>query len=206
MVMGSTFSSAPYATATSIDGGLSWTVHTGINFLFRRLAYHFYQNIFVAVSNSLNPAEPRCAISPDGVNWTNVSLGDPTTILTDICYSLELNLLVACCSTHTTSNRIFTSPDGTVWTERTTPNSNAYNAVRWFKELGMFVAVATTGTDKMVISYDGITWTQKPLNTAGKPYTDVMYAPRYGVLVYAHSGNFTVQRSRYVGLPQVNAQ
>jgi len=46
------------------------------------------------------------------------------------------------------------------WTARTVPDG-AWRDVTWSAELGLFVAVATTGTDRVMTSPDGVAWTAR---------------------------------------------
>jgi len=59
----------------------------------------------------------------------------------------------------TLTSFIFTSPDGITWTSRTP------SEVMWFQDIsyanGLYVAVATDGTNRIMTSPDGITWTSR---------------------------------------------
>ncbi len=50
-----------------------------------------------------------------------------------------------------------TSPDGVTWTSRTSAVDNIWNSITYGN--GLFVAVSTNGTDRVMTSSDGITWT-----------------------------------------------
>ena len=43
-----------------------------------------------------------------------------------------------------------TSPDGITWTGRTVSSSNKWNDICYSTQLTLFVAVATTGTNKIM--------------------------------------------------------
>ncbi len=57
-----------------------------------------------------------------------------------------------------------TSPDGTTWTARTAAEANQWQSVTYGN--GLFAAVASTGTNRMMSSPDGITWTVRSATEA----------------------------------------
>jgi len=55
-----------------------------------------------------------------------------------------------------------TSPDGINWTSRTSAADNDWRAIAWSPELGLFAAVAGSGTgNRVMTSPDGINWTSR---------------------------------------------
>jgi len=72
----------------------------------------------------------------------------------------------------TLTSFIFTSPDGITWTSRTPSEA------MWFQDIsygnGLYVAVATEGTNRIMTSPDGITWTSRP-TTINPNFTGVAY-------------------------------
>jgi len=57
------------------------------------------------------------------------------------------------------TNRLFTSVDGTTWTQRSPAEANAWRDVCYGN--GLFVAVASDGTNRVMTSSDGTTWAAK---------------------------------------------
>ncbi|MFD1703447.1 peptidase G2 autoproteolytic cleavage domain-containing protein [Methylopila henanensis] len=56
-----------------------------------------------------------------------------------------------------------TSPDGVVWTARASAADNAWLGVEWSDDIGLFAALANTGTgNRVMTSPDGIVWTARP--------------------------------------------
>lgn len=98
-------------------------------------------------------------VSRDGNNWQPVK-PPVTTTLRDVCWFDAAGLFIACGD----SNVILTSPDGFVWTLRTSGVS-----------LGTSVKIAAGsakafivgyGSGKVLSSSDGITWAEQTLGTA----------------------------------------
>jgi hypothetical protein len=55
-----------------------------------------------------------------------------------------------------------TSPDGIVWALRSSATANDWRAVAWAPEIGLFAAVASSGTgNRAMTSADGMTWTSR---------------------------------------------
>lgn len=100
----------------------------------------------------------------DGVTWTPaepdaLSVSGHGISFSALAHSTELNLFVGIApSAPNVNNQIATSPDGATWTLRTSPQLNSWNSVAWSPELGLFVAVASTGTNRVMTSPDGINW------------------------------------------------
>ncbi len=80
-----------------------------------------------------------------------------------------------------------TSPDGTVWTLRTSAADNSWMTVAWSPELGLFCVVANTGTgNRVMTSPDGVTWATRT-SAADNNWTDVCWSPELGL--FAAIGN-----------------
>ena len=118
--------------------------------------------LFVAVSFA-NTASANIMTSPDGVNWTARNITN--TPLNGAAYG-EVDgsgVYVAVGA----GGKIFSSSDGITWTSRTSPVANNFNGVTFGN--GLFVAVASSGTNNRVVtSPDGITWTFRstPVNNS----------------------------------------
>ena len=84
-------------------------------------------------------------------------------------------------------NRVMTSPDGAAWTVRTSAADNGWMNVAWSPELGLFCAVANTGSSNRVMtSPDGLTWTSGS-SAADNNWTSLCWAPDLGL--FAAIGN-----------------
>ena len=74
-----------------------------------------------------------------------------------------------------------TSPDGVTWTIRTSAADNDWRAVCWAPEIGLFCAVAATGTgNRVMTSPDGVTWTIRT-SAADNVWSSVFWAPELGL-------------------------
>jgi len=67
------------------------------------------------------------------------------------------------------------------WTSRTPAADNSWQSVCWSPELSLFVAVAKTGTDRVMTSSDGITWTSRSVPD-GEWYS-VCWSPELSLFV-----------------------
>lgn len=140
--------------------GITWSTTTpGVppSLQWRSVCWAKELGLFVAVADS--GTGQRVMTSPNGIDWTLQNTPADNGWYC-ICWSPEKHLLVAMATTGT-GNRCMTSPDGITWTLRAPPDS-VYNEVCWSPTAGgtgRFVAVASTGTQRIVWSVDGITWT-----------------------------------------------
>ena len=123
------------------------------------------------------------------LNWTSVDFSSTTWQST--AWSPELNLAAAVSN----SNEIKTSPDGVVWTSRSSPGSGfQFQDVCWSPDLSLFVAIAfNLNSGKSIIkSSDGITWSY--IATSSLQYLrSVCWSPELSLFVavaqIATSGN-----------------
>ena len=57
------------------------------------------------------------------------------------------------------ANRVMTSTNGgATWSTQSASEANAWQSVCWAASLGLFVAVASSGTHRVMTSADGVTW------------------------------------------------
>jgi hypothetical protein len=81
---------------------------------------------------------------------------------------------------NTFSNTTLGTRAVSTWTTRVTP-SNSWFGVCWSPELGLFCAVATSGTgNRVMTSSDGITWTTRASAT-DNVWNDVCWSPELGL-------------------------
>jgi hypothetical protein len=84
------------------------------------------------------------------------------------------------------------------WTSRNTSGNNRqWLSITWAPELGLFAAVARSGTDRVMTSPDGITWTVR--DTSGNnnsDWTSITWAPELGLFAaVAETGTDRVMTS-----------
>ena len=74
-----------------------------------------------------------------------------------------------------------TSPDGIVWTAQASAADNDWVAIAWSSELGLFAAVATTGTgNQVMISPDGVTWTSQA-SAENNRWRGIAWSPEFSL-------------------------
>ena len=100
-------------------------------------------------------------------------------------YSSFLGLFVAVGKAGT--NRVATSVDGIIWTNRTAAENNSWNDIYWSENLSLFAAVSEDGTNRVMTSPDGITWTSRSAAEANE-WQAVTYAPGLGLFVAVSLG------------------
>lgn len=158
--------------------GVTWTRYTP-SFQIQLKAITYGNGLFVAVANS--GAVNRLATSPDGINWTQRT---PAANNDWQSVAYGNGKFVAISSNGT--NRTMYSTDGINWTGiAVTPNSNSIifadgkfttgknystDGITWTNSTlefspfgiaygnGLFIAVGQSGTNRIAISTDGITW------------------------------------------------
>jgi len=78
-----------------------------------------------------------------------------------------------------------TSPDGITWssTNVTGVPDNSWYDVCWSPELGLFVAVAYDGSNRIMTSYDGFNWTSRTSPNEYTAWVSVCWSPELGLFV-----------------------
>ncbi len=165
--------------------GLTWTAPVQVsNYLISRLAY--LNGLFYAVLSRYDFTEDGpegyLAVSPDGLAWTQRSLGQ-YGYFRDITFG-HGQFVMAGYSDYAGQGMTFTSPDGLSWTRHLLPgitNSNphiAYGA-------GTFVIVAEPARCALLSSQDGVNWTLR--STAP---TNELYDVTFGGGRFVAVGNY----------------
>lgn len=120
--------------------------------------------------------------STDGVNWdaTDLVLG---VGMRDATFATNLGIAVA-----VADNYIYTSENGINWTSRTVPSGvTGLRSVAYAEDVGLFVAVATSGTNRLIGSKNGIDWfliTPIEVNA----WESVVYSKDLGLFVAVSQG------------------
>lgn len=172
---------------TSPDG-ITWTARsTPANYFFRDLVWVSELGLFVAVANT-SLVTDKVMTSPDGINWTLRNC--PDRAWSDIVWSPELGLLCVSATGGIAGDKVMTSPDAINWTLQVTPfgsgvgNTASWEGLTWSGDLGLFVAVAYSGTavngTRVMTSPDGANWTLR--NTpADQQWLSVAWSPQLGM-------------------------
>lgn len=69
------------------------------------------------------------------------------------------------------------------WTQHTTPADNNWISVAWSPELGLFAAVAETGTNRVMTSPDGVTWTLRTADSDANGWRAIVWIAELGLFV-----------------------
>jgi hypothetical protein len=150
----------------SSPDGINWTGRSAAAAnLWRSVAWGAGSvNLFVAVAAT--GTNNRVMTSTNGTSWNSITVGGTigTIQWNGICWSPTLNLFCAVGGLTSNFGVIMTSPNGTTWTGRSSPDAINYTSVCWSPTLSLFIAVAntnSTGTNRIATSPDGITWTMR---------------------------------------------
>jgi len=135
--------------------GTSWTSQStaGItaNAIFTDIIWGADPGLLVAVGDdNLGSGDGIIITSPDGINWTEVTLPGTYSPLRGVAYSPNSKAYVA-----VGTDCAFTSTDGVSWTELTIPTNN-WDTVRYSDDLKQFCAVASSGSsgNQVALFYD----------------------------------------------------
>lgn len=113
-----------------------------------------------------------------------------------ICWSPRRNLYAAV-SDSGVGNRVMTSPNGVVWTSRTSASDNAWQCVCWCDDpVNLFVAVSNSGTgNRVMTSPTGVVWTSR-ISAADNAWSSVSYSADLQLIVaVSQSGSNCVMTS-----------
>lgn len=143
----------------SIDGGVTWTI--ALNAAahgMTAVAWSPSLALFVAVGNSVSYAPYRSSLGTSG--WTTSGATVLAGRNTDIIWASSINLFIVTRNSFGLAQSIYTSPDGIIFTIRTTPQSGTnWEGAAWSPSLGLAVVVASSGAQRVMTSTDGIVWT-----------------------------------------------
>jgi hypothetical protein len=147
--------------ATSDDNGRTW-VQRSDAVVNGRVYMNFASNLDTGriVGVSTTTSSTRSCYSNDGLAWFNngtiaqlrwqdIVWGGPSAARKFVAVASD-----------GTGNRIQYSSNGVDWVAAATIPDTQWYGVGWSEELQLFVACATTGTNRGMTSPDGITWTQ----------------------------------------------
>lgn len=150
-------SGAGNRVATSSDG-INWTMRISANdtYAWQSVCWSPELTLFVAVQTG---PDNSVMTSPDGINWTLRKIPAGYTRLVSVCWSQDLNIFVACADS-TNPNRIINSKDGINWQPVVNAEANTMGNfhISWNSALKCFFTSCQSGTNKSLVSYDGIYW------------------------------------------------
>ena len=77
------------------------------------------------------------------------------------------------------------------WTARVPANDDSWRDICWSPQLGLFVAVAFSGTNRVMTSSDGINWDLKTAAQLSTTWVSVCWSPELRIFVAVAEGNLT---------------
>ena len=93
-----------------------------------------------------------------------------------------------------------TSSNGINWTSRTSPEDNSWVQVIWVPELYIFVAVASSGSNRIMYSLNGIDWKVISLSV-NNTWTSITWNPDHSVFLLVSSdgtGNRILKSTQFL--------
>ena len=84
-------------------------------------------------------------------------------------------------------NDIVISDSTSNWIPKAATEDNSWKSVTWSPELNLLVAVAWSGTNRVMASPDGITWTARTIAEANQ-WRSVNWSPELKLLVVVDGG------------------
>ena len=114
----------------------------------------YMAGLYIAISSGASSAATSIATSPNGTTWTTRAATAASTWRKIVCSSTTCVMVSAAGLVNYTTT-------ATTWLSATPSAANAWQDVTYSPELKLFVAVASTGTDRVMTSPDGITWTAR---------------------------------------------
>jgi|694.fasta_scaffold03561_2 hypothetical protein len=185
---------------TSSDG-ITWTSRTNpVDNNWTSICWSPELTLFVAVSSS--GTGDRIMTSSDGITWT--SRTNPVdNNWTSICWANTINLFIAVANSG--NKRIMYSDNGINWTNKININfrnelmikniqSYNWNNIIWVSELNIAIAISSTGSQRIMISNDGINWYLKNL-TILKNWIALSWSKKAGILcaISTNTSNSIIQ-------------
>ena len=138
------------------NNGITWINRIAPNNDWSSICWSSELNLFVTVASS--GVGNRVMTSNDGINWISRSTPADNN-WNSVCWSSKLNLFVAVASSGV-GNRVMTSNDGINWISRSSSNNSNWSSV-CYSSIGLFIAVASSGSSLIMTSPDGINWTNR---------------------------------------------
>lgn len=119
------------------------------------------------------------------ITWTGGTFNSAAGVWSGVVWAGDLNLFIAVNGGGGSgTDRIETSPDGSTWTSRTTPNQ-ATTGLYWSDDADLAVVV---GDDAIMTSSDGVTWTSRTAPGSSNSWYAVTYAPSLGLWAATRGG------------------
>lgn len=165
------------------QNGLNWTVSSQPTVDVRAICWVPRYGRFVAVSSSL-PSKfiVSTTITPTSISWqerdATLPLGT-TGIWNAVIWVPELNMVIAVGSPGVMTKTNDVNTNG--WNLYSAPEQNSWRSVCYSPQFGMFVAVAPTGTYRVMVSYNGTSW--QGITVDASSWVSVCWSPAKSMFV-----------------------
>jgi hypothetical protein len=118
-----------------------------------------------------------------------------SSTINSVAWIPELSLYVMCRGGGAATTHLATSPDGDIWTDRTSPVNRPAVRVAWSPSLSLLVVAlgGTAGTNSVITSPTGVTWTAR--TTISSSLGDVIWVAELGRFIAVGSGTGAIQTS-----------
>jgi hypothetical protein len=138
--------------------GITWIASTSpVNNTWSSVTWSSKLGLFIAVPSVAGSGGSlqRLITSTDGITWVSrdISVLIPSIIWNSVTWSQELRIFIAIGTNSGTAGlNAMTSPDGINWYIRNTgtSTSHTFQTVTWSPDLGMFVALSSAGTSRII--------------------------------------------------------
>lgn len=165
------------------DDAASWTPVSANQYTARAITYG--KGAFYTAGKDFGRYIAR---SPDGITWSAAYTGTVPHTMNSIAYGNGVFVLVG------NGGTVMRSENGDVWTQETAAAANNWQKVIFGG--GIFVAVSSDGTDRVMTSRDGITWSLRtPL------VNNAWYSVAYGNGMYIAVAGDGANRAATSGTP-----
>jgi alpha-tubulin suppressor-like RCC1 family protein len=174
---------------TSSNGSNTWTLQdTSYDLYWFDMIYISELSLFITVSNAGNTYSKQYAISTNGIDWTLGKIDSSVSSkFRSLAWSSTLSLLIVCYNNGSSTTTFYRTSDCINWISVTVP-SGAWVNVKWISELGMFIAVASSGTNRMITSTNGINWSVMSSYTSTQALYNIEYASSLNMLIAVGNG------------------
>ena len=127
--------------------------------------------------------------SPNGIDWQSTSITNDKSWWS-LCWSSELALFCAVGA----SGTIARSKDGFVWTISQLTDTRDIRDVIWCPALGKFYGIYRTGTNTVIESKDGVTWTSRTISNNTNVLISIVWNNELSLLTVSGDGVFYASR------------
>jgi hypothetical protein len=157
-------SPSPNKSVMTSSNGITWTTRdtTGFGHVYFDAAYAPSIPLIIVVARNAIGDNTSVMRSSDGIRWTNSGLsGVQNYYWRGVAWSPLLSLFVAVSDWSSADRGVMYSSNGISWTTSGTVASAFWKSVAWSPTLNLFAAVGGGGTQRVMTSTNGTSWTRR---------------------------------------------